>query len=69
MGMRIAKNVEDQHVIIDCSKIRDLLRPSDGANNSDYVTGIQRGLLVWYLEGVRVFTDLKVHLSWKTSMD
>jgi hypothetical protein len=44
MGMRIAKNVEDQHVIIDCSKIRDLLRPSDGANNSDYVTGIQRGL-------------------------
>jgi hypothetical protein len=50
---RSEKNVEDQHVIIECSKIRDVLRPSDGANNSDYVTGIQRDLLIWYLEGVR----------------
>jgi hypothetical protein len=43
---------QDEDVIIECSKIRDKLRPSDGVNNSDFVTGIQKDILIWYLGGV-----------------
>ncbi len=41
-----------QRVTIICSKIRDFLRPSNDTNKSEFVTGIQKDILIWYLKEV-----------------
>ncbi len=50
---RSGENVEDRYVEDRCKTIRDKLRPSDDANNPEYVTGIQKDMLLWYLEEVK----------------
>lgn len=41
-----------RRVTFKCSKVRDFLRPSNDTNKSEFVTGIRKYILIWYLKEV-----------------
>ncbi len=45
---RSGENLDNisQRVTFICSKVRDFLRPSNDTNKSEFVTGIQRDILI-----------------------
>ncbi len=51
---RCGENSDDisQRLKFICSKVRDFLRPSNDTNKSEFVTGIQKNILIWYLKEV-----------------